>query len=586
MLAALVALSPCAAQPSPPAGSADGAPAGTPSGTAVEADVLFRFPVGGVVSAGPAIAAGRAWLLSDSKTLYVLTIEGVAIGKRAMAERRSAFISCDAYGRAAVSSGATGIALLNKAGREVWRAELGAAPSSAPVFASDGRLFVAAGSALRAFAPNGKRLWSTDLGSAPGTAVAVGPGGGPAIGLADGTALLFSPDGGPPAAASLGSAPAILASSVSRLAALLSDGRLLVLERDGEALRPVSGGSGGSGGSGAAGAAGAGEGAPRLGSGPVSLAASPEGFYALGTDGTLLAVDGDGRERWRNSIGSVGSGAALAAFAGRVVVSSRTAVRSYGSDGSLYRTLRLTNAASSPAIAPSGAVFAGGADWILYAYRFERALVAGDGPAVASLGLEAVDAAAAEESRWSLAPYDDDAVMRRLYDIEKNVESGTIGDEATASSLYSAAVALGRLDAPFGSGASASGPAPSGPLPRVYACGLLGAMGLPRAVPILVEVFERDPDPAVRAAAASAVAAIGLDPEGRALGAFARAAEGRLDARSAGAVVDAIDGLYRASGALDDRSGLLALVRIAGGDYPRELRSKAQRALTRVSRNE
>lgn len=559
-LAILAFLSaPCAAQVAP----------GAEAGSTAEAEALFRFPVGGVVTAGPAIGAGRAWLLSDSKTLYVLTLDGVAIGKRTLADRRSAFIACDDFGRAAISEGGTGIALVNKAGQQVWRVELGAAPASAPVFASDGRLFVVAGRELSAFAPNGNRLWKVALPANQSAPVVIGPEGGPALGLSDGAVLLFSADGGSPLAAEPGAAAVALAGAHGRLAAALEDGRFVVLQPEPKKriLVPVLE-----------------EPAVKLESKPLAAAASQDGFYALGTDGTLLATDADGRERWRTVI-RLGSGpATLAAFEGRVIVLTKSTVWSYGSDGSLFRTLRLSNVASSPAISPTGAVFAGGSDWILYAYRFERPLVALIPPALPGLELEAIYMVSKEESFWSIAPHDDSVAMKRLNDIEKSMESSTIGTEVRQASLYLAAVALGTLDAPFGIGAVGVGPLPSGTLPRVYACGLLGRMGLPQAVPVLVTVFRNDPEPAVRAAAAAAVAAIGLDPEGDALGAFARAAERRLDVRTAGAIVDAIDVLYRASGALDDKSGILALVRISGGDYPRDLRSMAENALKRVSR--
>lgn len=534
------------------------------------AEVLFRFPVGGVVSSGPTVAAGRVWLLSDSRTLYTLTVDGVAIGKRGLSERRAAFIVGDAFGRAAVSDGATGLSLINKAGQEAWRVELGARPDSPPAFASDGRLYVSAGGELRAFAPNGRRLWSARPGAAPSSPLVVGPGGGPAIGLADGRVALYHPDSGVATELALGSAPVALAAA-GRLAAGLADGRIVVLAAEAGALSPAPGSP-------------AAADAPSLGSRPAALAAASDTFYALGADGVLLAVDGAGVELWRRRAVTDGSTAALAAFEGRAIVLTRSAVTSYGPDGSVYRSLTLRNAVAMPAIAPNGSVFSGGADWILYAYRFERPLTAAAGPVIEPLDLSAVDAMAKEEAFWSVAPWSDDAAMERLYDIEKSMESGTIGMDSRRAALYLSAVALGRMDAPFGSGRAPTGPAPRGPLPRVYACGLLGRMGLPWAVPVLVEAFRGDPEPSVRAAAAYAVATIGLDPEGRALGAFAEAAGRRLDGATAGAVVDAIDGLYRASGALDDRSGMLALVRIAGGDYARDIRSKAEKALSRVSR--
>jgi hypothetical protein len=189
-------------------------------------------------------------------------------------------------------------------------------------------------------------------------------------------------------------------------------------------------------------------------------------------------------------------------------------------------------------------------------------------------------------ARWALytpSSHDENVVMQSLFDIEKSLKSATIRGGERWTIAYLSAVALGRTDAPFGSGAVTVSPSPRGAVPRAYACGLLGSMGLAQAVPVLVEVFKGDADPVVRSAAASAVAAIGLDPEGRALEAFAGAVGASTDVRTASAVVDAVEELYRASGALDDRAGILALVRIAGGNYPRDLRSKAEKALRRVS---
>ncbi len=525
-----------------------------------EAEILFRFPVGGVVTAGPSLGDGRAWLLSDAKTLYVLTVDGVAIGKKDVAERRSAYIVCDAFGRAAVSTGASTLALMNKAGQEVWRTDTKSAVVIAPVFASDGRLFVATSDSLLAYAPNGRRLWKATLPAAPSSTLVIGPGGGPAVGLADGRLVLFSPNGGQAQTAQFDSRPLVITAGAGNLLAALEDGRVEVFRAGNGSTEPV-----------------------RLGSKPVAVAASADGFYALGADGTLLALNLEGIEAWRQIVKLDGGPASLAAFDGRVIVLTKTAVRSFGPDGSIFRTLALTNSATMPVVAPNGAVIVGGADWILYAYRFERALAQMAPARIASIDMDALDAVAREEALWSSASWSDDTAMERLRDIEKSLKSGTIEVDAEQTVLYLASVAFGRMDAPFGSGAVSSGPTPRGPLPRMMACNVLGQMGLPQAVPILVEVFRLDPDPVVRSAAALAVATIGLDPGGKALEAFALAAEGRLDERIALAMVDAIDRLYKASGALDNRSGLLALVRIAGGEYSRDLQSRAAQALRRLS---
>jgi outer membrane protein assembly factor BamB len=538
-----------------------------------DAEILFRFPVGGVITAGPSLGDGRAWLLSDAKTLYILTVDGVAIGKKSLAERRSPWIVCDPYGRAVVSLGASTLALVNKAGQEVWRIDVGAAPQTTPVFASDGRLFVAAADSVSAYAPNGKQLWKAPLTATPGSNMVIGPAGGPAFGLADGRLLLYSPHGGEPRSVQLGSKALAVAAGPESLVAALENGMCVVLSVPGAFLQD--------------GPEMSENGAPpkpvRLDARPLAVASSRDGFYALGTDGTLVAMNMGGNEVWRQKLRLDGGAAYLLAFDGRIVVLTRTSVRSFGTDGSIYRTLALTNAATMPIVASNGAVFAGGADWILYAYRFERPLTALSPAVIPAIDIDDVESVAREEALWSSASWSDDTAMERMRDIEKSLKSGTIDGDAEQTMLYLASVAFGRMEAPFGAGAVNSGPTPRGPLPRMTACSLLGQMGLPQAIHILVEVFRLDPDPAVRSAAALAVAAIGLDPGGKALEAFALAAERQLDERVASAIVDAISGLYRASGALENRSGLLALVRIAGGEYSRELGTRAGKALKSLS---
>ncbi|MBN2874555.1 MAG: PQQ-binding-like beta-propeller repeat protein [Spirochaetales bacterium] len=529
-------------------------------GQAADAEILFRFPVGGVTSAGPVVGNGLLWLLSDSKTLYVLTLDGVAIGKTVLEQRRLPFIATDRYGRAVISSGETGLAMVNRSGREVWRVEVGAAPATPPVFGPDGRLYVVAGGTLYAYAPNGKKLWMTTLGDALGTGVVIGPGGGPAVGLVDGRVLLYSPDGVESMPLNTSSPLVALGAGPDGLIAAMADGSLSII---GDTIAvPV---------------------AARMAARPLAVAASADGYYALDASGSIVALDTNGTERWRTQTKMDSALSGFVAFSERLVLITRSSVRSFGPDGSPYRTLALRNTVSTPAIAPTGTVFAGGADWILYAYRFEKAFTMASTFSVPGIDLDAVDAVAREEARWSSGSSTDDATMMRLVDIEKSIESGTISGETTRTMLYLAAVASGRMEAPFGMGALKPGPMPGGALPRARACELLGRLGLPQAVPILVDVFKDDADEAVRVAAARALATIGIDPEGEAFVAFAAAAATRLDDRSARAVVSAIEGLYRSSGALDDRSGVLALMRIAGGTYPRDVLDAAERALRSLS---
>lgn len=543
-----------------------------PSGGPTEAQTLFRFAAGGVVTTGPVVSGGRLWFITDNRVLYILTADGKAIGKRELAVRAAQFIACDPFGRAAVPDGPKGIILVNRAGQTVWSYPLEADVLGPPAFGGDGRLFLAlngqTGGRVVALSPNGRKLWTREEALPLAAPVTAGPGGGPLYALRDGTAVLLSQDGTllwserfpAPAAAMATMGGLVLVAGPDGscwLRSPLADSR-----REATAGQPAS---------------------LRLGAKPLALAAGPDGFYLLGADGSLSAVGTDGLLAWRVALPPGGQYSALAAFGDRVAALGRAGVMTWDSGGAFFRKLDLANAAAIPAISPSGTVFSGGADWIVYAYRFERELEALKPVPMPPLGRAELEAAAGEYSFWVPGASGEDSILAELDDIEKSLESGSIGGGARRAASYAAAVALGLMDAPFGAGARKPGPRPGGALPRVRACGLLGTWGSPAAVPALSEVFATDPDPAVRAAAAEAIARIGLDPDGEASRRFALAASADMDERTAMAVVLAIEELYRSNGALDEPDGARALVRLMGASYSRAVRARAEAALRRIS---
>ena len=543
-----------------------------PSAQALEQaspDLLFRFPAEGVVSTGPIVSGELAWFISDSKTLFIMDVSGKAIGRRALDIRSAAFIACDPYGRAALPDGQRGLMLVNKAGQLVWRYELPAPAVAAPAYGPDGRLYVAAGAELLCLAPNGALIWRRTLGARPLAGPAAVPGGGPAVSLPGGRVLAFGQDGEILIDRTLAADASFLAGRLGELGCALSDGGFVVLRPDGPGASPA--------------------GAPRPAASrsaePRALSAGPDGYAVLDAGGRLRSFGPDGQELWAVRA-AVRPPLALRSYAGRVVLLSSDAVRSYGAEGELFRELSLRNAAGLPAITSSGAVLSGGRDWIVYAYRFERPLVGLEPERPRILDRGALKAAAADALRWYASEPDDDAVMNMLVDIEKSLESGTIGESLVSGSMTAAAVATGALSAPFGSGAVRPGPVPAAGLSRLKAIELLGRFGFPAATELLAELFRAERDSAVKAAAASAVARIGLDPGGLAMEAFAAEANmGRLDARGAEAVVAAIEALYRASGGLDKPAGALALLRIAGNaSYPEALRRRAERVLRTITR--
>jgi len=116
---------------------------------------------------------------------------------------------------------------------------------------------------------------------------------------------------------------------------------------------------------------------------------------------------------------------------------------------------------------------------------------------------------------------------------------------------------------------------------------LLGLMGSPERVSILLRVFREDADSAVRAAACRALAAIGRDPSGEAGAAFYDLASGvkRLDAETAVALISAIESLVLSSGATPPVDAVRALLALSAAPNAPDVRNAAARALGRLAGN-
>ena len=525
-------------------------------------DILaFRFTLAGAAVAGPEAAAGRVWIVSGDRTLYILDDSGRAVGRRPWRDGNPAWIAPDRFGRALLPAADGALVMVNRAGLEVYRVRPGGRVARAPVFGSDGRFFAAAGSRLLAYSAGGRLLWSADAGDE----IVLGPlarfnSSGEtriAAALANGRVLEYGESGSLLSELRMPEPPSAWAA--------LGDG-LLLIGPDGYASARGGGG----------------EELFRLGLGASALAAAGDGpdAWILQADGRVLRVRADGSADATVSSG-IQDARDIRVFPERILVLGPRGAASLGKDGQVYRDLALRHAPRMPAVTPSGLVLSAGEDWILYAYRFESPL--GD-PAVPEVGYVDFQAArrrAEEESFWNPG-FVDDGALRELRRIENSLRSATIGAGEPDALVFCSALALGygsRESNPRGAAVS------PGVLPRSLACDILGTLGSPRAVPVLVEAFLRDQDPAVRASAARALGAIGLDPAGEALRAFQWAAEREffLDENGALAAIDAVEGIYRALGELSDPGGIRAIMRLAGKPYGSVVRTRAQAALRRLS---
>ncbi|MBN1242775.1 MAG: HEAT repeat domain-containing protein [Spirochaetales bacterium] len=562
------------------------APLGAQSASAAPADapLAFRFALRGRPVAGPVVEGGQVWVISESREFFVLDESGHALARRAWDAGEPRFIAPDPFGRALVATKDGKVRLLNRAGGEVWAVKPVGLLSSPPAFGSDGRSFLVAGGRLECRAASGAPLWRAELPGAALLAPAALPSGGVrdregvAIAVAGGRIAAFDEDGAERWLVETGAQVAALAAAPLAVpAGSPHSGALLAVLGDGSALLVGSGGAVAEGG--------------RLPFVPVLLEGDIDGWVAAGASGQVARLGPTGIPSWNSgtevgmphSVGRFGAGAE-----GRVTVSGSRGAASFDLDGVPMRALAMRGAVGSVVASPAGRVYAGASDWILYAYDFELpfgtpAPSASDEGGLASEAREL----AASDPLWTWNLRDTDALRSELADLAKKLRSGTIGTEEGYAGAWAAAVGLGlgpAPESPFG-GPAPDGPQPIDPLARARACELLGALGSPRAAPALAEIWSTDPEPAVRAAAARAVGAIGIDPDGAFLRAFAVALDRSvLDEGLAMASIDAVEALYRANGSLGDASAALALVRLASKPYGSAVRSRAAEVLSLLAR--
>lgn len=533
-----------------------------------EPDILaFRFTMAGGAVAGPEAVAGRVWVISEDRTLYILDDSGKAVGRRPWKEDVPAWLVPDAFGRVLLPTQDGSLLLVNRAGMEVYRVRPGGRTELPAAFGADGRFFVAADARLLAYSAGGRRLWSVDLPSraALGPRVRFLSGGGTrvAVALPDGSVREYDEYGLACVETESGQGVAVLSHLGDDLLILGRDGSASI--RDGEGVERS-----------------------RVRMGSAALAAQGDGDRAwiLFPRGLVARLSADGKLGPTIDAG-VPDARDLKVFPSRVLVLGPRGVASLSKEGQVFRDLALRNAPRLPAATASGLVVSAGEDWILYAYRFERNLGDPPRPLLGAPDFQAIRARADEEAFWNPDFRGDDGILKELRRIEKSSESASIGTDEADALGFCCAVALGygvREPSVYG-GAAPPGPRPSSALPRATACDILGALGSPRAVPALTEVYLRDPDPFVRASAAWALGAIGLDPTGQALRAFQGAADREffLDERGALATLDAVEGIYRGMGELSDASGVRAVLRLAAKPYGGAVRRRALAVLRSLS---
>jgi outer membrane protein assembly factor BamB len=321
---------------------------------------------------------------------------------------------------------------------------------------------------------------------------------------------------------------------------------------------------------------------PRMEGRPLAAAGWGLEAAVLLDTGGLLGLDGlSGEILWtaESPAPAEGEDPALIFEERGIYLLSRSAAAGLTGKGEQLWRLNLGETSTVPGFGDDGVLYSGGADWILNAFRVEdrvrRLPLSMYGPPPAGN----YGGGSPPPSSWTGHPlrWEETLLEEQLRRIRQDIARGRVGDRELEYTAY--------LMENISAGRDMENPRLR-PLVqlnhRVRSLQLLALIGSRDAVPFLARIFEGDREPAVKAAAATAIGAIGQDKLGNALRVFSGAVFKTgfpEDDQTLLAVASATGALCRFSGPPLSEGGIRILSALNSPDRSNLVRSRAQQEL-------
>jgi outer membrane protein assembly factor BamB len=541
---------------------------------------IWRQAAGGAVMGLPAAQVHSVVAVLDGGNIKAYSDGGRPLWNYSARGRLSPYVTRSREGTCYISRTNGTFITVNRAGRELWRVNPGGPLSGPAISGWDGRVFIPTGNRVSCYTASGRPLWRRDFPAAIAITPAPDQNGGILAVLENGDLLRIDPFG------------RILSRRLSEVpAAVLSLalseekgkaevwGRTLILYKNGrvELLDPARPG-------------GMPYAFPRLPAAPIAAVSRENMAAVLLSDGKVLLLSGDGgaflwtgeshiymeKGRRNNSAED-----AVMLFDERgIYVLSAAGATGFTEDGRRLWYIRLEGAAAIPAFGDEGVLYSGGADWILYAYKLEDRVRQGRESLYGPVPEGSYKTGNPPPSSWAddYFHFDENELDRQFDLIETALKTGEVGEYELEYTAY--------LMEASGSSADLLGQAKNRPpvqvRHRVQALRLLSIFGSSETIPFLVRVFTRDDEILVKAAAANAIGAIGLDPDGIALRAFTSAIYTPSLIREEqvmSAIAAAVGALCRFSGPPLSDAGVKILTILSGDTLPSSVRTRARREL-------
>jgi outer membrane protein assembly factor BamB len=529
----------------------------------ISLDPVWRQALGGVVISLPHVQAQSAVVALDGGNIRAYSTAGTPMWNFSARGRISPYVTRSREGTSYFARTNGTLIAVNRAGRELWRRNINNPLAGKVITGWDGRLFVPTDKNILCYTASGNLLWTRSFEASISLAPKLDRGGGIILSLANGEVYRIDPFNNAHLWMPTNTPLILLSVENNKIFALYSNGTMEILGSAEEwyisaqsevhvTLLPV------------------------LPSAPLAAASRGNNAAAVLNDGTLSLISLDERRiLWnadthiKESIRSGGNPETEAEILydeRGIYVLSRSGATAFSHDGRRLWFMYLPNTASIPAFGDDGVLYSGGRDWILYAYKIEDGAVQGRNDIYGRAPEGSYGMGSPQSIYMQDFPLFDYEIRNRFTRINTALNGGRVGTNEPEWTTF--LLAISGSQEPLQT--------------RINAINLLGKIGSRETVPWLVGIFRRETDVTIKAAAISAIGAIGVDPDGAALQAFAFSLVqgGALDEQILLAMTTATGALCRFSGPPLSETGVRLLTLLSASNMPPAVRRQAQSELS------
>jgi len=248
-----------------------------------------------------------------------------------------------------------------------------------------------------------------------------------------------------------------------------------------------------------------------------------------------------------------------------IYILSKNGATGFTHNGERLWYITLQNTAAVPAFGNDGVLYSGGKDWILYAYKIEDRVLPERNDIYGPVPQGAYGMGRPRIIEMIDIPLTEQETRNRLNQINAAVNAGRIGNNESAWTSFLLTLSAGQYPLQF----------------RLGAMNLLGMIGSQETIPWLINIFNNNKEPVIKAAAANAIGSIGVDPQGIAIQAFFYSIinSSTRDDQVLTAIASATGALCRFSGPPLSETGIRILLMISERHQPPAARRQAEREL-------